>query len=328
MTTRTFPSIKPNTMSWELIANSQQFVALSGAIQTAQRPGQRWTVQLEYAALVAADRAVLQAFVVQVLGQADNFTLSPADYDPQGAFGGTPRVAGAGQTGNSLSIDGCTLAFADAQNLVTRDMTFERSWNGTFSPVNDFTLAALGLAVGDTISVSAEVRSQTGADQVDLTLRFHDSAGQTISDVQPSATSATYTRVASANIQIPAGTAEIRIFGSNNTNTETASIRRIMLNRGSTALPFSFQRWVHAGDFFQVGNELKMATQDASPDSTGAITLSFVPELRAAPANNTVLIMGPSATGVFRFVQPRIGWSSRAPFISSMTLECVEDITA
>ena len=199
MTTRTFPAIKPNTMSWALIANSQQFVALSGAIQTAQRPGQRWTVQLEYAALVAADRAVLQAFVVQVLGQADNFTLSPADHSPRGAFGGTPRVNGTGQTGNSLSVDGCSASVAN---------------------------------------------------------------------------------------------------------------------------------WVRAGDFFQVGNELKMATEDASSNSAGQITLSFVPELRAAPADETVLIMGPSATGVFRFTQPRMGWSSRPPFISSMTLECVEDITA
>lgn len=198
MTTRTFPSITPTSMSWELIANTQQFVGISGAIQVAQRAGQRWTVTLEFSTLANNDRAVLQAFVAQVLGLADNFTLSPADYDPRGAFGGTPLVAGGSQTGNSLNLDGCT----------------------------------------------------------------------------PSVTN-----------------------------------------------------WIRAGDFFQVGNELKMATEDASSDGAGAITVSFVPELRAAPADNAA-ITTTDPEGVFRFVQPRMGWSSRPPFISSMSLECIEDVLA
>jgi hypothetical protein len=185
-------------MSWELIANTQQFVSISGAIQVAQRAGQRWTVTLEFSTLANNDRAVLQAFVAQVLGLADNFTLSPADYDPRGAFGGTPLVAGGSQTGNSLNLDGCT----------------------------------------------------------------------------PSVTN-----------------------------------------------------WIRAGDFFQVGNELKMATEDASSDGAGAITVSFVPELRAAPADNAA-ITTTEPEGVFRFVQPRMGWSSRPPFISSMSLECIEDVLA
>ena len=198
MTTRTFPSITPTSMSWELISNAQQFVGISGAIQVAQRAGQRWTVTLEFANLASNDRAVLQAFVAQVLGLADNFTLSPADYDPRGAFGGTPLVAGGSQTGNSLNLDGCT----------------------------------------------------------------------------PSVTN-----------------------------------------------------WIRAGDFFQVGNELKMATEDASSDGAGAITVSFVPELRAAPADNAA-ITTTDPEGVFRFVQPRMGWSSLAPYISSMSLECIEDVLA
>jgi hypothetical protein len=108
--TRTFPSIKPTSMSWELMSNAQQFVGISGAIQVSQRAGQRWAVTLEFSNLASNDRAVLQAFVGQVLGLADNFTLSPAEYDPRGAFGGTPLVAGGGQTGNSLDIDGCSLS--------------------------------------------------------------------------------------------------------------------------------------------------------------------------------------------------------------------------
>lgn len=203
MTTRTFPAIKPTSMSWELVSNAQQFVAMSGAIQVAQRAGQRWTTTMEFSTLKDADRSVLQAFVAQVLGLADNFTLSPADYSPRGAFGvnavyNFPKVNGGGQSGNSINVHRCV----------------------------------------------------------------------------------------------------------NNTTD-----------------------WIRAGDYFQIGTELKMATADASSDSTGEITIEFVPELRVSPANNSnVVIDAPS--GVFRFVQPRMGWSSRPPYFSSMTIECVEDVLA
>ena len=198
MTTRTFPPIKPTSMSWELVSNAQQFVAMSGAIQVAQRAGQRWAATMDFSTLKDADRSVLQAFVAQVLGLADNFTLSPADYSPRGAFGGTPLVNGAGQTGNSISVDGCSASVAN---------------------------------------------------------------------------------------------------------------------------------WIRAGDFFQVGNELKMATEDASSNGAGQITLSFVPELRAAPVDGSAISTS-EPEGVFRFVQPRMGWSSRPPYVSSMTIECVEDVLA
>ena len=198
MTTRTFPSISPTSMSWELISNTQQFVGISGAIQVAQRAGQRWAVTLEFGTLASNDRSVLQAFVIQVLGLADNFTLTPHDYSARGAFGGTPLVNGASQTGNSLAVDGCSA---------------------------------------------------------------------------------------------------------------------------------SISNWIRAGDFFQVGNELKMATEDASTNASGEITISFVPELRAAPADDAVITTS-TPSGVFRFVRPRMGWSSRPAFISSMTIECIEDVLA
>lgn len=43
------------------------------------------------------------------------------------------------------------------------------------------------------------------------------------------------------------------------------------------------------GDYFNVGDELKMATQDVTSDGSGNATITFEPALRASPASNTVI---------------------------------------
>lgn len=49
------------------------------------------------------------AFFLQCQGQANAFdAYDPDRKSPRGALGGTPLVNGAGQTGNTLAIDGCT----------------------------------------------------------------------------------------------------------------------------------------------------------------------------------------------------------------------------
>ena len=44
-----------------------------------------------------------------------------------------------------------------------------------------------------------------------------------------------------------------------------------------------------AGDFFSVNNELKMITTNATTDSSGDVTVNFVPSLRSSPSNNAVI---------------------------------------
>lgn len=46
---------------------------------------------------------------------------------------------------------------------------------------------------------------------------------------------------------------------------------------------------VKAGDYFQVGTELKMVTADGTADGSGNLTISFKPSLRASPADNAAL---------------------------------------
>ena len=111
MTTYSFPSVTPNTSSIEYRSNTARFISpISGAIQTLDRGGERWIISLQYRNLKDADRAVMLAFLAKLNGQQHRFTLHNHAENNRGAFGGTPLVAGASQTGISLNIDGCSFS--------------------------------------------------------------------------------------------------------------------------------------------------------------------------------------------------------------------------
>jgi len=111
MTTYAFPSITPNSMTWSLESNTAVYVSpLSGTIQTIDRGGERWRVLMNFRNLTGDDRAELRAFLAKLNGQQHRFTLRDFSVTNRGAFGGTPLVVGAGQTGTSLNIDGASVS--------------------------------------------------------------------------------------------------------------------------------------------------------------------------------------------------------------------------
>jgi hypothetical protein len=57
--------------------------------------------------------------------------------------------------------------------------------------------------------------------------------------------------------------------------------------------------WLRAGDYFSVGGEMKMLTQDANTNGSGEATLNFKPALRSSPADNAPLtVTSPACTMV------------------------------
>jgi hypothetical protein len=104
-----FPSVMPTSISWEIVSNSRQFVSpLTGAIQTAQRGGNRWRATLSFDNLSGEKRGQLQAFLTQVQATASNFYLEDYSHVRRADGAGIPRVNGAGQTGSELLTDGWT----------------------------------------------------------------------------------------------------------------------------------------------------------------------------------------------------------------------------
>ena len=199
MTTYAFPSITPNASSIELVSNTATFLSpVSGAIQSIDRGGERWVINLQYRSLTGTEKAEMTAFLARLNGQQHRFTLQNHAENNLGAFGGTPLVAGASQTGLTLNIDGCSLTITD---------------------------------------------------------------------------------------------------------------------------------WMKAGDWFSVNGELKMATVDANSDGAGLATLTFIPRLRASPANNDPITTS-AGTGTFLLSTNGVKWSNMPGGFSDLSITAIEDIAA
>lgn len=97
--------------------------------------------------------------------------------------------------------------------------------------------------------------------------------------------------------------------------------------------------WIRKGDYISVEvageHELKMATLDANSDGAGLVAVTFVPRLRASPADNAIVRVEDGVLdkpeGIFVLEDPTAGWSSRPGFpskITAVSLAMTEDVFA
>lgn len=108
MTIYTLPTIVATELKWSLQTNTMTFSSpLSNATQRMELPGARWSASLSFRDLQQAEHREWMATLAQLRGAAGSCYLSPSFGNPlMGAGGGNPVVAGANQTGNSLTISG------------------------------------------------------------------------------------------------------------------------------------------------------------------------------------------------------------------------------
>ncbi len=103
------PSIIPTEVSLgiEDFARMQQS-PFTGAIQTVTRGVSRLRISLTFRNLSDNDRKEMIAWVAKLSNREHRFQTRDWGNVQRGNYGGTPRVKGAGQTGNVLIVDGCT----------------------------------------------------------------------------------------------------------------------------------------------------------------------------------------------------------------------------
>lgn len=84
--------------------------------------------------------------------------------------------------------------------------------------------------------------------------------------------------------------------------------------------------WIKAGDWFQIGNELKICADDASSDGNGDITITFRPRLRTSPSNGAALDVT-TPEGRFRLATPSVQWSIDSDHdVAETSLEFIEAV--
>lgn len=114
MTTYSFPTVTPNEMSIELISNTEiHRSAFTGAVKTLDRGGEHMRVTINYRNMQQANKATILALLARLNGQQHRVNLPFHAMDNRGAFGGTPLVNGASQTGNTLTVDGCSISITN-----------------------------------------------------------------------------------------------------------------------------------------------------------------------------------------------------------------------
>ena len=97
----------PSTVSLSLQGNTALFAsALIQSVQTLDRGGDKWMYTLNFTNVSKAKRASLMGLIASARGQSNRFRVPVHDNPKQGAYGGTPLVNGASQTGNTVVVDG------------------------------------------------------------------------------------------------------------------------------------------------------------------------------------------------------------------------------
>jgi len=71
--------------------------------------GQRWEAEVQLPPMKRDDAETWLAWLLSMNGRSGTFLMGdPNAANPRGALGGSPLVNGSGQTGSSVTIDGCT----------------------------------------------------------------------------------------------------------------------------------------------------------------------------------------------------------------------------
>ena len=100
---------------------------LVAAQQTVDRGGLKWVCSYAYTALRGDDRAEMMGLLASLRGRANRLRVAVYDNPKRGAYGGTPIVDGAGQTGSSINVRGCSISIT---NWIRRGDYFSIVVNG------------------------------------------------------------------------------------------------------------------------------------------------------------------------------------------------------
>lgn len=85
---------------------------------------------------------------------------------------------------------------------------------------------------------------------------------------------------------------------------------------------------LRAGDYFQVGTELKMVLATVASNGTGQATITFEPPLRASPADNAPIITSNPVCIMRLADNNQAGWDIEEAAVYGMSFSAVEAFTS
>lgn len=222
----------------DLVSKTEDAGAIRYATSTSAFPNKS-TTQSGTLVATSGDRAEVSDLAT--LAEGETLYVSVLAYenaDGSGSESDELLTARGHRTGERSSVN---LLGADAGPEQSSDTSGPIGvWEG-FEPFsgNGKPIADLGLEADDRLSGLAEVKSDTGADEVGITMAFRDSGGTLLDFTTVTTTTSTHEILKIEDEVIPANTEKVQFYGRNDDGTETAFFRRAMLNRGPIAAPYS-----------------------------------------------------------------------------------------
>lgn len=84
---------------------------------------------------------------------------------------------------------------------------------------------------------------------------------------------------------------------------------------------------VCAGDYINIGTELKMVTADANSNGSGEATISFVPPIRTSPADNAAIVVTNPTVIMALTDGKQARWQAQPTPIYNLSLACEEPLS-
>jgi len=327
------PDLVAAEVNWQILDNTAVFSsALSGAVRTVSRPGNRWGCRLLFRAPSPTRRHRLLALVAALRGRSNRLWLTDPAYQQAGSLVNAEllsnNAAVAATTG--WSSDNAEMVLSADSHLglrltrtgVTADRYAFQS-GLTTAASTPYAVRALVSAGRGNVNLKATAGTSQGATGL-LNGTAITSAGRIVETFTASGTTSHvsfYDLIsgrAAGNFQFLSH-ASVARCGLVAGGSQTGSALLI------DGLPVSSAGLLRAGDWMEVGGELKRLTADLNTDSTGTAYALFEPGLRNSPADNAPVIFR-NPMGRFLLSDESVGWRTTPGIISDIELTLVEDL--
>lgn len=329
------PDLIAAEVNWQLLDNTAVFSsALSGAVRTVSRPGNRWGCRLLFRAPSPTRRHRLLALVATLRGRSNRLWLTDPAHQQAGTLSNPELLsnnAAVAATTGWTSSDAEMVLSADSHlglRLTRTGVTADRyAYQAAVTTVasTPYAVRALVSAGRDDVNLKAAAGTSQGATGL-LNGTARTTAGRIVETFTASGTSSHV----SFHDLIAGRAAGAFQFLSH------ASVARCGLVSGGSqsgtallidGLPASSAGLLRAGDWMEVGGELKRLTADLNTDSTGTAYAMFEPGLRNSPADNAP-VMFRTPMGRFLLSDESVGWRTAPGILSDIELNLVEDVAS
>jgi hypothetical protein len=327
------PDLIASEAQWQIIDNTAVFSsAMSGAVRTYSRPGNRWGCRLVFRNTNGTKRHRLLALIAALRGRSNRIWITDPAYTQAGSLAApellTNNAAVAATTGWTSSNAELALS-ADSHlglRLTRTGVTADRyAYQAAFTTVSSAPYAIRGLVGAGKGAVNMKLAAGTSQGATGL---LNGTPKTTAGRIVETFTASGASTHASFHDLI-AG----RVAGDFQFLTH-ASVARCGLVAGGSqtgaslavdGLPVSSAGLLRAGDWIEVNGELKRLVADLNTDAAGAGTMLIEPPLRNSPADNVPVVVR-TPMGRFLLSDESVGWSTSPGTFSTIELSLIEDV--